>query len=183
MINVDTFSGPSFSFRNRVYRFIWGFVQASLFSMSPKPFFSFRAFLLRLFGAKIGKKVHVYNTVRVWAPFNLEVGDESGIGENVQLYSQGKIKIGKRVVISQNSTLCTGTHDYRFMGFPLVTKAIFVEDHVWIAEGSFIHPGKTLKEGSIVGARAVVTKTTLPWSIYAGNPAELIKKRPPFYDK
>ena len=133
MINSDTFVGPSFSLKNRIYRILWSITFLLLFRYSPKPLHLWRCLVLRLFGAKIGKGVHVYPKVEIWAPWNLIIGDETGIANGVILYSQDKIVIGKRVVISQGSHLCTGTHNFKKKGFPLITKPITIGDQVWIA--------------------------------------------------
>ena len=128
MINTDTYTGPSFTLRNRIKRLIWGCVYVLFFRYSPKPFHAWRSFLLRLFGATVGKGVHVYPAVKIWAPWNLELGDECGIGNGAILYSQDKISIGYRVVISQGTHICAGTHDYRKPGFPSPTISQFFSE-------------------------------------------------------
>ncbi len=177
MYNIDTHTGPSFSLKNRILRMMWNCIYFLFFTHSPRPFHSWRSFLLKLFGAKIGKGVHVYPKVKIWAPWNLELDDECGIGNGTTLYSQGKIKIGKRAIISQGVHLCTGTHDYTKQGHPLITFPIVIEDQVWIAAEAFIHPGITIGEGAVIGARSVVTKNIPAWTICTGNPCKSIKER------
>lgn len=177
MHNTDTFTGPSFSLKNRLSRVVWGIVAMLLFRPSPKPLHSWRSFLLRCFGAKVGKGVHVYPKVIIWAPWNLELGDECGIANGAIIYNQGMITIGKRAVISQGSHLCSGTHDYTKTGFPLITRPIVVEDNAWVAAEAFVHPGVTIAEGCVVGARSVVTKDMPSWMICAGHPCKPIKDR------
>lgn len=177
MVNKDTFSGPSFSFKNKVGRLFWGVVEVSIFRFSPKPLFFWRSFLLRCFGAKVESNVHVYPKVKIWAPWNLELGSETGIANGVTLYCQGKITIGKRSVISQGAHLVAGTHDYTQAGFPLITKPINIGDHVWVAAETFIHPGVTIGNGCVIGARSVVTKNMPPWMVCTGHPCIPLKKR------
>ena len=177
MINSDTFIGPSFSIKNRFARVIWKFCYYIFFRLSPTPFHFWRAFILRLFGAKVGKHVHVYPNVDIWAPWNLTIGDYSGIGNRVILYSQGKIIIGEKVVISQGSHLCTGSHDYTKKGFPLITKPILIHNNVWIAAEVFIYPGITVNNGVVVGARSVVIKDLPEWMLCSGHPCIPIKSR------
>jgi len=177
MYNQDTFIGPSFSFRNRVARVFWSLVANTLFRYSPKPMHVWRSFLLRLFGAHVGRGVHVYPGVKIWAPWNLVLGDECGIASGVILYSQGKIEVGKRSVISQGAHLCAGTHDHTKIGFPLVTKPIYIGDQVWVAAEAFIHPGVTIGNGAVVGARSVVASDQPEWMICSGFPCQPIKKR------
>ncbi len=177
MVNEDTFSGPSFSLQSRVSRSLWGITYYLFFRFSPKPFHQWRSFLLRCFGAKIGRNVHVYPGVVIWAPWNIILKDECGIASKVILYSQDKITIGKRSVISQGAHLCTGTHNYNRPGFPLVTAPISIGDNAWVATEAFIHPGVTIGNGSIIGARSVVNKDMPAWTICAGHPCKPIKER------
>jgi putative colanic acid biosynthesis acetyltransferase WcaF len=121
--------------------------------------------------------VHVYPGVKIWAPWNLELADECGIANGVILYSQGKITVGRRAVISQGAHLVTGTHDYSDAGFPLITKPIHIGDHAWIATEAFIHPGVTIGLGCVIGARAVVNKDMPAWMVCAGHPCKAIKSR------
>lgn len=176
----DAFSGPSFSIKNRMGRVLWGIIEFFLFKYSPKPLFFWRSFLLRCFGAKVESKVHIYPKVKIWAPWNIEIGSESGIANGVTLYCQGKIIIGKRSVISQGAHLVAGTHDYTQAGFPLITKPIVIGDHVWVAAETFIHPGVTIGDGCVIGARSVVTKNMPPWMVCAGHPCKPFKSRPNF---
>jgi len=157
-------------------RILWSIGQF-FFKFSPRIAFGYRNLILRLFGAKIGKEVHIYSSAVIWFPWNLEIDDWSAIGEDAYIYNLGIIKIGKQVTISQRSHICAGTHDYTNPAMTLIKPRIEIKDQVWICSGAFIGPGVTLSEGCIIGAHAVQTKDTEPWGIYAGNPAKLIKKR------
>jgi putative colanic acid biosynthesis acetyltransferase WcaF len=176
-INVDTHVGPAFSLRNRVARVSWQVVALLLFRFSPTPFHAWRALVLRCFGAQVGRGVHVYPGAKIWAPWNLELADECGIASGAILYCQDKITIGRRAVISQGAHLVAGTHDYSKTGFPLITKPIHIGDHVWIAAEAFVHPGITIGEGSVIGARSVVTQSMPEWMVCAGHPCVAIKPR------
>ncbi len=179
-VNKDTFVGPSFSWSNRLKRFIWNMVYSIFFTWSPVFLHPWRIFLLRLFGAKIGHRVHVYPKAKIWAPWNLQLGDECGVANGVNLYSQDKIIVGRRVVISQGSHVVAGSHDYTQPGYPLITAPIHIGNYSWIAADVFIHPGITIGEGCVVGARAVVTRDMPAWMVCAGHPCQPIKERPLF---
>src|SRR5690606_17177782 len=129
---------------------------------------------LRLFGAKVGKRVRVYPDVRIWAPWNLEIDDHAGIGNGAILYAQNKIKIGKMAVISQGVHLSAGTHDYTKKNFPLYTKPITIGDWAWIAAEAFVHPGVKIGEGTVIGARSVVIKDMPEWMVCSGFPCKPI---------
>jgi putative colanic acid biosynthesis acetyltransferase WcaF len=114
--------------------------------------------MLRLFGAKIGRSVHIYPSVRIAIPWNLTVKDEVGIGNGVILYSLGPIDIGSRATVSQFAHLCAGTHDYTRADMLLIKSPISVGDGAWICADAYVGPGITVGEFAVVGARAVVVK-------------------------
>lgn len=177
MHNRDTVTGPSFSLRNRLARLGWGVADALFFKLSPRPLHAWRSFLLRCFGATVGRGVHVYPGVKIWAPWNLVLGDECGIANSVTLYSQGVITIGRRAVVSQGAHLCAGTHDYTRRGFPLITRPIHIGEQAWVAAEAFIHPGVSLGDGCVIGARSVVTQSMPAWMVCAGHPCQPLKER------
>src|SRR5882724_13320921 len=104
-------------------RLLWAIAQP-LFRFSPRPCFGWRRFLLRCFGAKIGRRVHVYPSATIYFPWNLEAGDESAIGEHAFIYNLGRVTLGPRVTISHCAHLCAGTHDHTRSDFPLLRPPI-----------------------------------------------------------
>lgn len=177
MHNQDTVTGPSFSLKNRLARVIWSVFYFLFFRFTPNPFHAWRAFVLRLFGAKVGSGVHIYPSVKIWAPWNVEFGDMCGVGNGTILYSQGKIFIGERAVISQGSHLCAGTHDFTKLSFPIITKPIYIGKQAWLAAETFIHPGVKVGDGCVIGSRSVVSNDMPSWMICAGFPCKPIKPR------
>jgi putative colanic acid biosynthesis acetyltransferase WcaF len=170
-------TGPSFTPENQMKRALWNFTYTLLFKHSPRPLHAWRSFLLRLFGGKIGKGCHIYPKAIIWAPWNLECRDQAGIADNVTVYNQAKIYIGEKADISQGTSLITGSHDYTKENFPLFAKPIRINDNVWICAECFIHPGVTIGEGAVIGARSVVTHDMPAWMVCAGVPCKPIKKR------
>ncbi len=166
------------SIKNKLGRLIWNICYWFLFRPLPTKFFNWwRAFILRLFGAKIGKNNTIYPSAKVWAPWNLIVGNNSCISKGVNLYNPGVIIIRDNVVISERVFICTPSHDITDKSFPLITTTIKIEKKSWIAAEAFIGPGVTIEEGAVVGARAAVFKDVEPWCVVGGNPAVFLKKR------
>jgi putative colanic acid biosynthesis acetyltransferase WcaF len=159
-------------------RMLWAIVQP-LFRFSPRQLFAWRRMLLRMFGATIGRGVHVYPSVVVFMPWKLTVGDWSAIGESAYLYNLGQITIGRDVTISQRAHLCAGTHDYTRADMPLLRPPIEIGDSAWICADAFVGPGVSVGEGAVVGARAVAVRAVPPWTVVAGNPARPVKRREP----
>ncbi len=105
---VDLAKYPSrFSLSHRVKRTLWGFVCLCLFRPSPRVFFAWRSALLRWFGAKIGPCCAIYPSCKIWAPWNLEMGERSALSDHVDCYCVDKVQIGSHVTVSQYSFLCT----------------------------------------------------------------------------
>ena len=178
MQELKYFSLPkNFRGKKRWYIQIWWIVQKIFFELSPQFMYGWRRFLLRLFGAKIGKGVIIRPTAKIQFPWKISIGDYSWIGDEVVLYSLGDIVIGNNVVISQKSYLCTGSHNYKSKNFDIYSKKIIIEDKVWIATDVFIAPGITIREFSIIGARSSVFNDIPSGYICYGNPAKIIKKR------
>lgn len=168
---------PNFRGRPGFYVQFWWFVQAVLFKTSPQFMYSWRRFLLRCFGAKIGRNVILRPSMHTQFPWKVSIGDNSWIGDEVVLYSLGNIEIGSNVVVSQKSYLCTGSHDYLVDSFPIYTKPIVLEDECWLATDVYVGPGVTIGKGTVVGARSSVFKSLPENKICVGSPAIAMKDR------
>ena len=160
-----------------IKKFLWGITYWTLFRYSPRLLYNWRNFLLRIFGAKIGKNAKVFPSVQIMYPWQLSLGDHSIIAWGVKVYNLGFISIGKETIISQFAHLCAGDHDYHSPDFILLMPRISIGDKVWIATEAFIGPGVTIYNRAIVGARAVVVKDIEESMIVGGNPAKFLKKR------
>lgn len=158
---------------------MWQLTQSTLFALSPQPLYGWRRILLRLFGAKIGRKVLIRPTARITYPWKVDIGDYSWVGDSVELYSLDHISIGHHAVVSQRSYLCTGSHDHHDIAFSYKTAPIIVEDEVWIASDVFVGLGVTIGRGAVIGARSTVLKNVDEANIVLGYPAKARGKRKP----
>lgn len=167
------------SFRGRpaVVVQLWWMVEATLFRMSPQVLYGWRRFLLRLFGCSIGRGVKIRPTATITYPWKVTIGDWSWIGDHVTLYSLGKIEIGHDVVVSQNSYICGGSHDFEVPTFAIYQAPVVIEAEVWIASDVFVAPGVTVGWGAVIGARSSVFHDLAPMRVYCGNPARFLRPR------
>jgi len=161
-------------------RFLWEVLRGPAFAWTPRQLWVWRRTVLRIFGAKVENRVHIFPTAQIAIPWNVSIGCESAIGDRAILYSLGDIVIGAGTTISQGAHLCAGSHDYRYADLPLTKQPIHVGNGAWVCADAFIGPGVTIGHGSIVGARAVVTKDVPDNKIVVGNPAVSIGDRPKF---
>lgn len=150
---------PGFRGRPSWYVLLWDLVNALFFKPSPKIFYGWRRSLLRGFGAQIGKGVIIRPSVHIQFPWKVVIGDRSWVGDGATLYSLGDIHIGDNTVISQNSYLCTGTHDRHSATFEIEAHPIKIGNSCWIASDVFIGPGVTICDEVVVGARSMVFKS------------------------
>jgi putative colanic acid biosynthesis acetyltransferase WcaF len=162
---------------NRIARAIWVICWMVLYRPTPVPFHGWRRFLLRVFGAKIGRRAHPYPSVRIWAPWNLEMGDDSGMGPNVDCYSVAPIVLGRGAAVSQYSYLCAATHDLDDTEFPLMVGSIEIGAEAWIAADAFIGPGVRIGDRAVVGARSSVFRDVEAGVVVAGSPARYLRMR------
>jgi putative colanic acid biosynthesis acetyltransferase WcaF len=177
-IRLDLYNQESYSRgRSNLVVLLWWFVQGTLFRFSLHQMYSWRSMLLRLFGAEIGKNVKIRPSAKFTYPWKVAIDDFSWVGDFVEFYSLDTITVGKHCVISQNSYLCTGSHDLTDIHFGLITKPILIKDGVWVASDVFVYPGVTLEEMAVIAARSTVTSNVPAEEIYAGTPAQYIKHR------
>lgn len=164
-------------FGNKLARFLWNIIWLFCYRPTLRPMHAWRCMLLRLFGAKIGKGVRVYQSARIWAPWNLEMEDGSCLGDYVDCYCVDTVHLAAGATVSQYSFLCTASHDYTRRSKPLVTAPIYVGAEAWVTVDVFIGPGVTVGEGAIVGARSTVVKDVVPWTVVAGSPPRTLGPR------
>lgn len=163
--------------KSKVIYFSWYLTHCFFFLNPLNPVSSLKIFLLRLYGAKIGKGVNIKPGVTVKYPWKLSIGENSWIGENVWIDNVEKITIGKNVCISQGSLLLTGSHDHTLESFDYLCGEIILEDGVWIGAKSVVGKSVICRTHSILGVNSVAEKNLDPYVIYKGNPAKAIIKR------
>lgn len=165
------------TFKEKLLRAVWMVFGKTLFRVSFHNWYGFRATLLRLFGARIGKNVRIRPTTHVEIPWNIDIRDGVTVGDNAILYSLGQITIGERTIISQYAHLCAGTHDHTDRRFPLIRDPVTIGSDAWIGADAYVGPNVSVGDLTVLGARSSAYKSLDPKSVYVGNPAKMIKER------
>ena len=166
--------------RSKIVRALWNITWLMLARWTPehsKLFNAWRIFLLRLFGAKIGRCCVVKSSCEVWQPWNLTMGDYVALSEHVVCYTVDKITIGRQTTVSRDAFLCCASHDVTSPIMELTFAPITVGSNAWIAARSIVMPGRKVGDGAVVAAGAVVVNDVEPWTVVGGNPAKFITKR------
>lgn len=175
---LDQFHMPDgFRGRSVVIVQLWWIVQATLFAWSPQFMFGWRCFLLRIFGAEIGKGVLIRSTVKVTYPWKVKIGDYVWIGDDTTLYSLGVIEIGNHVAIAHRVYLCAGSHEYTKKTFDIIAADISIGSQVWLPNDVFVGPGVVIGRGVVVGARSSVFSNLPEGMICVGSPAKPLRPR------
>lgn len=162
-IQLDQFNNSDFDRgASRFKEGLW-LLTRSLFFMSSLPLPSaFRSWLLRRFGAVVGKGVVIRSRVNITFPWRVTIGDHVWIAEEVLILSLANVTIGSHVCISQRAFLCTGSHDFDVPSFDLITEPIKINDHSWVAASAFVGPGTEVPSNTLVKAGSVITKSSYP---------------------
>ena len=176
-VTQPTEGGASFSIWNRCARMLWNVAWMLLASWTPAPLHRYRVAFLRLFGGDVDWSAHVYPSAKIWFPKHLSMGPHACLGPRVNCYCMAPIELADGAIVSQDATLCAGSHDILDPNFQLIAKPIHIGEKAWVAAEAFIGPGVTIGDRAVIGARAVVFKDAESQGIYVGNPATLLKKR------
>jgi putative colanic acid biosynthesis acetyltransferase WcaF len=178
--DLARFRVPSgFRGRSALWVQLWWLVQATLFHTSPQVCFGWRRFLLRLFGARIGRGVHIRPSAEITYPWKVSIGDNSWIGDGAILYSLSDITIGSDTVISQYCYLCAGSHDPQSLTFDQIGKPLVIGSECWLATDVFVAPGISIGDATIVGARSTVLHDLPAAMVCYGYPARPVRPRVP----
>ena len=176
-VDLSLYDNSEFQPGSFLKKSIWYFVNLFFFNTSL-PFPSgIKVPLLKLFGASVGTSVVIKPKVNIKYPWFLEIGDNTWIGENVWIDNLNQVKIAKNVVLSQDSYLLTGSHNYSQQSFSLILGEIIIEEGAWIAAKATVCPGVTCKSHSVLSVNSVATHDLNPYTIYQGNPAIEKRKR------
>ena len=167
--DLSAFSGSAnFTLLRKIQLGTWFWVHHLIFKCAFTPS-SLRPHLLKLFGASVGSGVLIRRGVRVHFPWNLEIGDDCWIGEEVWFINHEKVTIGSNVCISQRSIICSGGHDYRSSSLEYAHKPIEIKNGAWVCLDAKVLPGVTIGECSVVSAGEIVRKSLPDYSMIVGG--------------
>ncbi len=175
--NYDPMLRPTYSLANRAARFLWSIVYILLYRPTPRPAFAWRAMILRMFGAKLGRNCRFYAKARIWAPWNLTCGDRVAVADDAELYNTSMFYLEAHASVSQGAFVCGATHDYNDPEFALISAPMRLGAYSWVCAKAIVSPGVNLGNGAILGLGSIATKDLEPFGVYAGVPAKKIKDR------
>jgi putative colanic acid biosynthesis acetyltransferase WcaF len=175
----DPLIRPMVPASDQIRRLVWRMVWLVLCRWTPNPLHEWRCFVLRLFGARIGRSNFIYPSAKIWAPWRLETEDVVTISPDVSVYNVGGMRFGHHSIVSEGAYLCGATHDFKDPTFPMVSRPVVIGPCAWVCARAVVLPGVTVGEGAVLGAAAVAARNLEAWGVYAGNPARLAGRRDP----
>jgi acetyltransferase-like isoleucine patch superfamily enzyme len=138
------------------------------------PFHYIRLFYYRyIMGFKIGKGSSIHLGCQFTAVTEFNIGKNSTINQYCRIDNRGGITIGENVSISPYVNLITADHDIYTANCVGRQKEIIIKDFVFIGSDAMVLPGVIMQEGSVLGAKSLLTKSTVAYGIYTGLPAQL----------
>jgi acetyltransferase-like isoleucine patch superfamily enzyme len=146
------------------------------------PFFNYiRYVIIKLFAKNI-RTTYISEGVFIWFPWKVRVGKDSSLNQGVIIDGYGGVEIGSGVRIAPYSVINTADHSFvdlskRIMDQGYICGKVVIEDDVWIGAHVCINKGVTIGKGSVIGSGSVVTKDIPSYSVAAGTPCSVIKKR------
>jgi acetyltransferase-like isoleucine patch superfamily enzyme len=146
------------------------------------PFFNYLRYgVIRLFSRTV-RATYVADGVLIVFPWRVRIGRNSSLNQGVIIDGFGGVNIGEGVRIAAYVTINTADHDFSDPGKCIMDQGyicgeVNIEDDVWIGSGVCINKGVTIGKGSVIGSGSVVTRDIPPYSVAAGVPCRVIKKR------
>lgn len=141
------------------------------------PFHTIRLFVYRLSGVKIGRGSTIHMWCSFFDPKNIEIGQDTIIGDHAFLDGRANLNIGNHVDIASQVLIYNSQHDIHSEDFHAVVNKVKIEDYVFVGPRVIILPGVNIGKGAVVAAGAVVTADIPPFAIVAGIPAKVIGER------
>jgi acetyltransferase-like isoleucine patch superfamily enzyme len=112
----------------------------------------------------------------------IQIGNGTGINDNVYLGGQGGIVIGDNVIIGPGVKIFSENHVFSDLNQSIKSQGtdrqgVKIGNDCWIGANAVILDGCIIGDGVVIAAGAVVTKSVPDLSVMAGVPAKLIKIR------
>jgi maltose O-acetyltransferase len=131
----------------------------------------------KMMGFHIGPDSNIFMHCTFDSARDFTIGHHSVINAKCRVDARGQITIRDYVSISQEVIILTADHDLDSPDFMGRNRAVVIDDFVWIGTRAVILPGVHVGRGAVIAAGAVVTKDVLPYSVVAGVPAKVVRKR------
>lgn len=177
-IDLSRFSTAGFvRGRSKSFEIVWYLAKLTFIQSSVPWPNAFKAVVLRVFGARVGRGLYLRPGVNIHFPWRLSVGDNVWIGDRCTILNLEPVVLADNVALAHEVYLAAAGHDVSSPTFAYANRPITVRSGAWIATRAYVGPGVTIGEHAVVAAAAAVVKDVDDWSIVAGVPARVIGRR------
>jgi acetyltransferase-like isoleucine patch superfamily enzyme len=165
--------------KDSLFRFLFAIYRYRLRKTCKMPFIQLRMLILKkVFLLKAERNVVIHVDCIIRAPYRIEIGENSIIGQGVILDGRNGLLIGDNVNISMNAAIWTEQHDVNSCDFSCVKKSgTRIGSRVWISYNSIVLPGANVGDGAVIAANTIITKSVDPFSIMTGTAGSMKAKR------
>lgn len=150
----------------------------------PNFFHFIKRYLIKKSFSEVGSNFQIGYHFTFTNPENVHIGENVFINNDFYCSNEEHLFINDRVMFGPQCSVIGGDHKYydfennlRFNKKLGDNREILIEADTWIGHGSIILKRAKISEGTIIGAGSIVNLETIPYCIYAGNPARFIKPR------
>ncbi len=141
------------------------------------PSHSFRKIIYGMSGMKMGKGSVIHIGANFFQPKNIEIGEDTIIGDHVFLDGRDKLVIGDHVDVASYVMIYNSEHDLESSTFKAREEPVLIGDYVFIGPRVIILPGVEVGRGAVIAAGAVVVKNVDDLAVVGGVPAKVIGER------
>lgn len=162
---------------NRIFSVLLDFELMLLRWIGHIPLHFVRRAAYRLAGVKMGHGSTIHMWANFFQPKNIEIGQDTVIGNNAFLDGRASLIIGNHVDIAAEVLIYNSEHDINSEDFSAIEESVEIGDYAFIGPRVIILPGVKIGRGAVVAAGAVVTKDVSDFAIVGGVPAKVIGER------
>ena len=127
----------------------------------------------------IGDCVVIYHGFHIRAPWNIQIGKGTVVGDGASLDGRNGLVIGENVNISTDVYIYTEQHDINDPNFESLNSGgpVIIYDRAWLSSRTTVLPKVKIGEGAVLASGALASKNLAPYGIYVGVPAKKIGER------
>ena len=177
---VEIYIGKSLHFAIQdLYKRIVMSINGLLVYDNERSNYKLRNFLYRTLGMKIGKNVFISRGLDLTCAYNVTIENDVDLGQCNTIQAFANVKINRFVHTAREVSIIAGTHDNSTFGGSSKPQDVEIGAGCWIGTRVTILGGVKIGKGCVIGAGSVVNKDIPDFSIAAGVPCKVIKKRIP----
>jgi hypothetical protein len=121
------------------------------------------------------------NAIRCHEGF-MRIGDKTVFGSNVTVDGYLDVDIGAECLVAEGAFITDFDHEYRDPAVPIRRQGIVksrtsIGADCWVGYGATVLRGSNVGRGSVIGARSIVKGEVPSYSVVAGSPARVVRRR------